>query len=92
VLAPYGSSKMYPVYGFGAKVKDPSTGAFSVVQHCFPVYGAGLEVSGVDGILQVKRGSQMYVQNPLCTKEWRKVSVDSCGLSGDLLLLSPSVN
>ena len=26
---------------------------YTVVQHCFPVYGGGLEVHGVDGILQV---------------------------------------
>jgi hypothetical protein len=54
VLEPYDTDKMYPVYGFGAKLRDPSTGAFGVVQHCFPVYGAGLEVHGVDGILQVQ--------------------------------------
>jgi hypothetical protein len=56
VLEPYDTDKMYPVYGFGAKLRDPTTGAFGVVQHCFPVYGAGLEVHGVDGILQVTGG------------------------------------
>lgn len=42
---------MYPVYGFGAKVKMPN-GAFSPVQHCFPVYGGGVEVQGIDGIMR----------------------------------------
>jgi hypothetical protein len=27
-------------------------GQYSVVQHCFPVYGGGIEVHGTDGILQ----------------------------------------
>jgi len=51
VLENYDSDKMYPVYGFGAKVMLPN-GTMSPVQHCFPVYGGGLEVQGVDGILQ----------------------------------------
>lgn len=53
VLEPYDTDKLYPVYGFGAKLKDPSTGKYSPVQHCFPVYAGGLEVQGVAGILQV---------------------------------------
>lgn len=53
VLEPYDSDKMYPVYGFGAKIKDPATGKPTAVQHCFPVYGGGLEVHGVAGIQQV---------------------------------------
>ena len=40
------------MYGFGAKVKLPN-GKYSDVQHSFPVYGGGLEVKGVDGILKV---------------------------------------
>eukprot|EP01035_Chromulina_nebulosa_P030660 gene30660-40761_t len=51
VLQPYDTDHMYPVYGFGGKVKLPN-GQHSVVQHCFPVYGGGLEVKGVDGILK----------------------------------------
>ena len=52
VLQPYDSDNMYPVYGFGAKVKD-AAGKYTAVMHCFPVYGGGLEVQGVDGIMQV---------------------------------------
>jgi hypothetical protein len=51
VLQDYDTDKMYPVYGFGAKVKMPN-GAFSAVQHCFPVYGGGVEVQGIEGILR----------------------------------------
>jgi len=51
VLQDYDTDKMYPVYGFGAKVKMPN-GAFSGVQHCFPVYGGGVEVQGIDGIMK----------------------------------------
>jgi hypothetical protein len=29
-------------------------GQLTGVQHCFPVYGGGLEVKGVEGILQVE--------------------------------------
>ena len=52
VLEPYDSDQMYPVYGFGAKVRD-AAGKFTPVLHCFPVYGGGLEVHGVKGIHQV---------------------------------------
>jgi len=51
VLQDYDSDHMYPVYGFGAKVKMPN-GAFSPVQHCFPVFGGGVEVQGIEGIMQ----------------------------------------
>jgi len=51
VLQQYDSDKKYSVYGFGARVRLPS-GEFSPVQHCFPVYGGGVEVSGIDGILK----------------------------------------
>lgn len=51
VLQPYDTDQMYPVYGFGAKIRQ-ADGAFSAVQHCFPVYGGGVEVHGVDGLLQ----------------------------------------
>jgi hypothetical protein len=52
IVEPYDTDKRYPVYGFGAKVKDRN-GQMTAVQHCFPVYGGGLEVHGVAGILQV---------------------------------------
>eukprot|EP01034_Spumella_vulgaris_P025881 gene25881-32387_t len=50
VLQPYDSDHMYPVYGFGARVRLPD-GQYSPAQHCFPVYGGGVEVPGLDGIL-----------------------------------------
>jgi hypothetical protein len=52
VLEAYDADKMYPVYGFGARVRLPD-GTHSPAQHCFPVYGNGVEVEGVTGILQV---------------------------------------
>ena len=52
ILEDYDHDKMYPVYGFGGKVRLPG-GGFSAVQHCFPVYGGGLEVHGIQGIMQV---------------------------------------
>ena len=51
VVEPYDTDKLFPVFGFGAKVHLPN-GTFSTVQHCFPVYGGGNEVLGVDGIMQ----------------------------------------
>lgn len=51
VLKPYDTDNMYPVYGFGAKIRQ-GDGTFSAVQHCFPVYGGGVEVQGVEGLLQ----------------------------------------
>lgn len=54
ILQPYDSDQMYPVYGFGARVRLPD-GTQSPAQHCFPVYGGGYEVHGVEGILQVMR-------------------------------------
>jgi hypothetical protein len=51
IVEPYDADKMFPVFGFGAKVRTPQ-GGWSPVQHCFPVYGGGVEVQGVDGILK----------------------------------------
>ncbi|KAJ1429331.1 copine-8-like protein [Ochromonadaceae sp. CCMP2298] len=48
ILEVYDTDKMYPVFGFGAKVRKPD-GSMSVCEHCFPV-GEG-EAQGVDGIL-----------------------------------------
>lgn len=52
IVQEYDSDKKYPVYGFGAKVRLPN-GTYTGVQHCFPIYGGGVEVQGVEGILQV---------------------------------------
>lgn len=38
---------------FTQQVRKPD-GSLSECQHCFPVYGGGLEVKGVEGILQVR--------------------------------------
>jgi hypothetical protein len=65
ILETYDSDKMYPVYGFGAKVRKPD-GSLSECQHCFPVYGGGLEVKGVDGILQAYKDcvSSVFFSGP----------------------------
>lgn len=64
VLEPYDTDKQYPVLGFGAKIKDPATDKYGAVQHCFPVYGGGLEVHGIEGIQKVSVMS--LVCNVLC--------------------------
>ena len=51
VLESYDTDKMFPVYGFGGRVRQPD-GSWSTVQHCFPVYPGGLEVHGVPGIMK----------------------------------------
>mmetsp|Transcript_21058 Transcript_21058/g.35667 ORF Transcript_21058/g.35667 Transcript_21058/m.35667 type:complete len:496 (+) Transcript_21058:87-1574(+) len=65
VLDKYDTDKMYPVYGFGAKVRMPD-GNMSPCQHCFPVYGGGLEVKGVEGILQAYKDcvTNVYFSGP----------------------------
>jgi hypothetical protein len=65
ILETYDTDKMYPVYGFGAKVRKPD-GSLSECQHCFPVYGGGLEVKGVDGILQAYKDcvSSVFFSGP----------------------------
>lgn len=61
ILQPYDSDQKYPVYGFGAKLRQ-ANGQNSPVQHCFPVYGGGVEVHGVEGILQAyKDGVQNVI-------------------------------
>eukprot|EP00598_Pedospumella_elongata_P004135 CAMPEP_0184970918 /NCGR_PEP_ID=MMETSP1098-20130426/3229_1 /TAXON_ID=89044 /ORGANISM="Spumella elongata, Strain CCAP 955/1" /LENGTH=531 /DNA_ID=CAMNT_0027492917 /DNA_START=64 /DNA_END=1659 /DNA_ORIENTATION=- len=65
ILDNYDTDKMYPVYGFGAKVRKPD-GSLSECQHCFPIYGGGLEVHGVDGILQAYKDcvTAVYFSGP----------------------------
>eukprot|EP01038_Epipyxis_sp_PR26KG_P010276 gene10276-13818_t len=50
ILEVYDTDKMYPVYGFGAKVTLPD-GSYSPCQHAFPIYPGGLQVHGITGIL-----------------------------------------
>jgi hypothetical protein len=38
-----------------------ANGKYTPALHCFPVYGGGLEVHGVEGI--------MTVRNPLCGRQ-----------------------
>jgi hypothetical protein len=48
------------------QVRKPD-GSLSECQHCFPVYGGGLEVKGVQGILQVSLvGRDLAVFNSWC--------------------------
>ena len=44
---------IYHLLHYIPQLKD-AAGKYGAVQHCFPVYGGGLEVQGVDGILQVR--------------------------------------
>ena len=41
------SDKKYPVLGFGAKIRNPD-GTMTGCQHCFPIYGGGVEVDVSD--------------------------------------------
>lgn len=59
IVEAYDTDKKFPVYGFGARCRQPN-GEYSQVQHCFPVFGGGFEVDGVSGILQAY---QAGVQN-----------------------------
>lgn len=51
VLEPYDTDKKYGVFGFGGRVRAPDN-TFTTVQHCFPVYGGGNEVTGIPGLMQ----------------------------------------
>lgn len=53
---------------------------YTVVQHCFPVYGGGLEVHGVDGILQVLTLYVLY----LCIGD-RSVVLFVCLFSSEII-------
>ena len=53
VVENYDADKMFPVMGFGCQVLGPA--GYGHVEHCFPVYAGGYEVSGVGGILQAYR-------------------------------------
>ena len=59
-MDPYDTDHMYPVFGFGAKIRQ-ADGNFSPVQHCFPVYGGGVEVQGINGIMQVNALLLLFV-------------------------------
>ncbi len=61
VLESYDTDKRFPVFGFGARVRMPD-GQWSVVQHCFPAYGGGMEVCGVDGIQRVGYNNLSHFQ------------------------------
>lgn len=54
ILEPYDSDNLYPIYGFGAKLRQPD-GTYSPAQHCFPLYAGGAEVKGTAGVLQAYR-------------------------------------
>lgn len=53
VLETYDTDKKFPVYGFGARVKQPD-GQFSPVQHCISL--GGVEVQGIQGVLGAYKG------------------------------------
>jgi len=49
VLEPYDSDKKIPVWGFGARIKQPDGGGYTPVQHCFTV---AEEAHGYLGVLE----------------------------------------
>ena len=61
ILQNYDTDKMFPVFGFGGKIRLPD-GTLTPAQHCFPVYGGGLEVHGIEGILQAYRDAKGHVE------------------------------
>lgn len=62
ILEEYDDDKMFPVYGFGAKVRDSVTREFSPTQHWFPLSNSNEEVRGVGGILELYRQSMRNIQ------------------------------
>lgn len=65
VVEEYDTDKRFPVFGFGARVRLPN-GQFTPVQHCFPVYGGGVEVFRVNGIMQVRFRHSSLLVNDFC--------------------------
>jgi hypothetical protein len=51
IIECYDSDHKFGVIGFGARCRM-ANGEFCPVQHCFPVYGGGFEVDGIQGIMQ----------------------------------------
>lgn len=53
ILQPYDSDNMYPLYGFGAWLRETSQYEASKVSHCFALNGDiyNPEVNGVQGVL-----------------------------------------
>jgi hypothetical protein len=70
ILEEYDDDKMFPVYGFGAKVRDPVTKEYSPTQHWFPLSESGEEVQGTSGVLDLYRQSMRSLQfdQPLLLK------------------------
>lgn len=52
VLQAYDQDQKYPVYGFGARVRQED-GTYTPAQHCFPLAKDGQEVVGLAGIMDV---------------------------------------
>jgi hypothetical protein len=63
ILEEYDDDKMFPVYGFGAKVRNHQTQEFSSTpDNWFPLSNSGEEVSGVGGVLDLYRQSMKDLQ------------------------------
>jgi hypothetical protein len=54
ILEQYDTDKLFPVYGFGAKVRDSKSGVFSATQHWFSLSHSE-ESRGVSGVLDCYR-------------------------------------
>jgi len=61
VVEKYDTDRMFPVYGFGGRVKLPDGTISRETEHCFHV-GANVEVHGADGILKAYSDGLANVQ------------------------------
>jgi hypothetical protein len=102
ILEQYDDDKLFPVYGFGAKVRNPQTRDFSSsrTQHWFSLSQSEEEVRGVEGILELYRQSikdlqfdQPILLKPLVDHVAKQSAAAAAGASGEqrytiLLLLT----
>lgn len=84
ILEEYDSDKLFPVYGFGAKVRNHQTQEFSSTQNWFPLSTSGEEVHGTQGVLELYRQSikDLQFDQPILLKplidQVTKACADSC--------------
>lgn len=53
VLKDYDRDGVFPVFGYGARLKA-ADGKYNPVSHCFPIHPAGSKgCAGIDGVLEV---------------------------------------
>lgn len=74
VLEPYDNDKMYPVFGFGARLQHKGANELTGVQHCFPLgslVGVGDQVHGIDAVLDLYKQTlpQIHFSGPTLFSE-----------------------